>query len=100
MHPAVVPLIFRPGDHACFAIARSATQACSKAILRIVGGYGIIERILDPASSSASEPEHGIGARLHFLVHGVHHDHPNDPMRLVMPPAVSVPLGTFFTMLN
>jgi dihydroceramide fatty acyl 2-hydroxylase len=23
----------------------------------------------------------------------VHHDHPNDPMRLVMPPAVSVPLG-------
>jgi dihydroceramide fatty acyl 2-hydroxylase len=23
----------------------------------------------------------------------VHHDHPNDPMRLVMPPAVSVPLA-------
>jgi sterol desaturase/sphingolipid hydroxylase (fatty acid hydroxylase superfamily) len=39
------------------------------------------------------EPEAGIGARLHWIIHGVHHDHPNDPMRLVMPPAVSVPLG-------
>ena len=37
------------------------------------------------------EPEEGIGARLHWIIHGVHHDHPNDPMRLVMPPAVSVP---------
>jgi sterol desaturase/sphingolipid hydroxylase (fatty acid hydroxylase superfamily) len=39
------------------------------------------------------EPEQGIGARLHWMIHGVHHDHPNDPMRLVMPPAASVPLG-------
>lgn len=39
------------------------------------------------------EPEDGIGARLHWIIHGVHHDHPNDPMRLVMPPAVSVPLA-------
>jgi sterol desaturase/sphingolipid hydroxylase (fatty acid hydroxylase superfamily) len=30
------------------------------------------------------------------MVHGVHHDHPNDPLRLVMPPAVSVPLGAMF----
>src|SRR5579875_2403787 len=37
------------------------------------------------------EPERGLGARLHWIIHGVHHDHPNDPMRLVMPPSVSVP---------
>ena len=47
------------------------------------------------------EPEHGIGAKLHWMIHGVHHDHPNDPLRLVMPPAASVPLaiivvGTIF----
>ena len=30
------------------------------------------------------------------MVHGVHHDHPNDPLRLVMPPAVSVPLAALF----
>jgi sterol desaturase/sphingolipid hydroxylase (fatty acid hydroxylase superfamily) len=39
------------------------------------------------------EPEAGIGARLHWIIHGVHHDHPNDPKRLVMPPSVSVPLA-------
>src|SRR5947208_8722624 len=42
------------------------------------------------------EPERGIGARLHWIIHGVHHDHPNDPLRLVMPPSVSVPLATLF----
>ncbi len=30
---------------------------------------------------------------MHWIIHGVHHDHPNDPLRLVMPPAVSIPLG-------
>src|SRR4051812_50205787 len=42
------------------------------------------------------EPEKGFGARLHWIIHGVHHDHPNDPLRLVMPPSVSVPLATLF----
>ena len=32
------------------------------------------------------------GARLHYLVHGVHHDHPNDPLRLVMPVLLSGPI--------
>ena len=36
------------------------------------------------------------GDRIHFIMHGVHHDHPNDPMRLVMPPAVSIPLSAVF----
>jgi dihydroceramide fatty acyl 2-hydroxylase len=42
------------------------------------------------------EPQEGMGARLHWIIHGVHHDHPNDPMRLVMPPSVSVPLAILF----
>ncbi len=42
------------------------------------------------------EPEEGIGARLHWMIHGVHHDHPNDPMRLVMPPSASIPLALLF----
>ena len=42
------------------------------------------------------EPQQGPGARLHWIVHGVHHDHPNDPLRLVMPPSVSVPLASAF----
>jgi len=39
------------------------------------------------------EPDNAIGARFHWIIHGVHHDHPNDPMRLVMPPGASVPLA-------
>jgi dihydroceramide fatty acyl 2-hydroxylase len=42
------------------------------------------------------EPDNGFGQRLHWIIHGVHHDHPNDPMRLVMPPSVSVPLAALF----
>jgi dihydroceramide fatty acyl 2-hydroxylase len=42
------------------------------------------------------EPEDGIGARLHWMIHGVHHDHPNDPRRLVLPPAFAIPLALLF----
>jgi dihydroceramide fatty acyl 2-hydroxylase len=42
------------------------------------------------------EPDHPVGARLHFIIHGVHHDHPNDRLRLVMPPGASVPLALLF----
>jgi len=42
------------------------------------------------------EPESGVGARLHWMIHGVHHDHPNDPLRLVMLPAASIPLALVF----
>ena len=42
------------------------------------------------------EPDHGVGRRVHWIIHGVHHDHPNDPMRLVMPPAASIPLALLF----
>jgi sterol desaturase/sphingolipid hydroxylase (fatty acid hydroxylase superfamily) len=30
------------------------------------------------------------GAKVHRLVHGIHHEDPNDPTRLVMPPFVSI----------
>jgi dihydroceramide fatty acyl 2-hydroxylase len=42
------------------------------------------------------EPEQGFGRRLHWMIHGVHHDHPNDPRRLVLPPAFSIPLALLF----
>lgn len=37
-----------------------------------------------------------LGARIHFIFHGVHHDYPSDSRRLVMPPSVSIPLATMF----
>jgi sterol desaturase/sphingolipid hydroxylase (fatty acid hydroxylase superfamily) len=41
-------------------------------------------------------PNNNWGRRLHFIVHGVHHDYPKDSKRLVMPPAVSIPLALLF----
>lgn len=42
------------------------------------------------------EPQSAWGKRLHFIFHGVHHDFPQDALRLVMPPSVSIPLATAF----
>jgi sterol desaturase/sphingolipid hydroxylase (fatty acid hydroxylase superfamily) len=42
------------------------------------------------------EPDNAFGRRMHFIIHGIHHDHPNDRMRLVMPPSVSIPLAALF----
>ena len=36
------------------------------------------------------------GRRIHFLLHGVHHDFPSDKDRLVMPLPTSIPLGGLF----
>lgn len=41
-------------------------------------------------------PRSAWGRRLHFILHGVHHDYPNDKGRLVMPPSVSIPLAFLF----
>jgi sterol desaturase/sphingolipid hydroxylase (fatty acid hydroxylase superfamily) len=34
----------------------------------------------------------GLGPRFQFLIHGVHHIYPSDPLRLVMPPLLSAPI--------
>ncbi len=34
----------------------------------------------------------GLGPRVQFLIHGVHHIYPSDPLRLVMPPLLSAPI--------
>ncbi len=38
-------------------------------------------------------PDTRWGRRLHFIMHGVHHEYPNDSTRLVMPPGLSIPLA-------
>jgi sterol desaturase/sphingolipid hydroxylase (fatty acid hydroxylase superfamily) len=97
VHPVVPPLIFGPAIVVLLIAALSAASVVTT-LLGVVGGYLLwtlseywIHRVI-----FHFEPDDGIGARLHWMVHGVHHDHPNDPLRLVMPPAVSVPLAALF----
>jgi len=94
VHPMVPVLIFSPGIAALTAWSLSNVSLPATIGLTI-GGYALwtlfeywLHRIV-----FHFEPEDGFGARLHWIIHGVHHEHPNDPLRLVMPPAVSIPLG-------
>jgi dihydroceramide fatty acyl 2-hydroxylase len=94
VHPAVPVLIFLPAIVVLVAWSLQHVSVGLTAVLAL-GGYALwtlfeywLHRIV-----FHFEPRDGAGARLHWIIHGVHHDHPNDPMRLVMPPAVSIPLG-------
>ena len=94
VHPLVPVLIFAPVIVALAAWGFSLVSVPAGLAL-MLGGYAfwtVFEYWLHRLVFHF-EPEAGIGARLHWIIHGVHHDHPNDPLRLVMPPAVSVPLG-------
>jgi dihydroceramide fatty acyl 2-hydroxylase len=42
------------------------------------------------------EPSGERGRRFHFLLHGVHHEHPSDPLRVVFPPLAGLPLACVF----
>jgi dihydroceramide fatty acyl 2-hydroxylase len=94
VHPLVPVAIFAPAVGAMTAWQLSSASLAATLGLALLG-YALwtlfeywLHRIV-----FHFEPERGIGARLHWIIHGVHHEHPNDPLRLVMPPAVSVPLA-------
>jgi dihydroceramide fatty acyl 2-hydroxylase len=97
VHPVVPPLIFGPAIAALTVVALGG-QSAPRTLLGALGGYLLwtFSEYWIHRGIFHFEPEGGIGARLHWMVHGVHHDHPNDPLRLVMPPAVSVPLAALF----
>ena len=97
VHPAVPPIIFVPVIGVMLALG-FVHGAGAMTVVWLLGGYVFwtlteywLHRIV-----FHFEPEDGIGAKLHWIIHGVHHDHPNDPMRLVMPPSVSLPLAALF----
>ena len=97
VHPLVPLAIFLPAIGVLFVLgARQLTTAGTLGL--VLGGWlfwTLTEYWLHRLVFHF-EPESGPGARLHWIIHGVHHDHPNDPLRLVMPPSVSVPLAAIF----
>ena len=97
VHWSVPPLLFGPAIVIALVVS-FGEMAVWQVPLFVLGGYLFwtlteywLHRIV-----FHFEPEEGVGARLHWIIHGVHHDHPNDPLRLVMPPSVSVPLAALF----
>ncbi len=97
VHPMVPPVLFIPAIAVTFALGQQGTGPFAVSAW-LFGGYVFwtlteywMHRIV-----FHFEPERGLPAHLHWIIHGVHHDHPNDPMRLVMPPSASVPLALGF----
>jgi sterol desaturase/sphingolipid hydroxylase (fatty acid hydroxylase superfamily) len=97
VHPAVPAILYGP------VVAVLAVFAFTKMSVLEVLGYTVLGYALWTLTEYwlhrivfHFEPEKGIGAKLHWLIHGVHHEHPNDPHRLVMPPSASLPLAAIF----
>jgi dihydroceramide fatty acyl 2-hydroxylase len=96
--PAIPAIVFVPVIVAMEWLAADRGQAAWQLALLSLGGVAIwtlteywLHRLL-----FHWEPDNALGRRMHFIIHGVHHDHPNDKLRLVMPPAVSIPLAVLF----
>ena len=99
VHPAVPVVLFGPVIVVLFALGVDRAGFWNSVGL-VLGGYAVwtlteywLHRVV-----FHFEPERGLGAKLHWMIHGVHHDHPNDPKRLVMPPSASVPLALLFAL--
>lgn len=100
VHPAVPVVLFVPAilGLAAWSVAVGGTLPETAGLVALGWAlWGLAEYWIHRVVFHL-EPERGFGARLHWMVHGVHHDHPNDPMRLVMPPAVSVPGSALFVL--
>src|SRR3954453_12014629 len=99
VHPAVPPLLYLPLigylliraiGHEDLSVAAVIGVFALGTVAWSLGEY-VLHRFV-----FHFEPDSRWGRRLHFVIHGVHHDFPHDPMRLVMPPSVSIPLAIGF----
>jgi sterol desaturase/sphingolipid hydroxylase (fatty acid hydroxylase superfamily) len=93
----VVPAVYVPWIGVLARRSLQTTPPARAAALAAAGyaGWTLTEYVMH-RHVFHYEPRSRIGQRLHWTLHGVHHDHPNDPLRLVMPPSVSVPLSALF----
>ena len=95
VHPSVPPLIFVP-IISVMLVTGFGRMSVPGAVGLLLGGYvfwTLFEYWLHRVVFHFEPYNSALGMRLHWMIHGVHHDHPNDPLRLVMPPSVSLPLG-------
>jgi sterol desaturase/sphingolipid hydroxylase (fatty acid hydroxylase superfamily) len=99
VHPVVPPLIYLPviGFLLVRAIGHENLGVGSVLGVFALGivAWSLTEYLLHRFVFHL-EPDSRWGRRVHFIIHGVHHDFPHDPMRLVMPPSVSIPLAIGF----
>ncbi|CAN5601283.1 hypothetical protein BH10ACT11_BH10ACT11_03470 [soil metagenome] len=98
IHPIVPALIYAPTCAVLVTLGVRGGVSTISSIALIAAGFAIwtLAEYWLHRTVFHWEPDHPIGSRMHFIIHGVHHDHPNDKMRLVMPPGASIPLALLF----
>jgi sterol desaturase/sphingolipid hydroxylase (fatty acid hydroxylase superfamily) len=97
VHPSVPFLVWVPIVMYQLAVATGLLSAGSIALAFALGvlfwtltEYAMHRYVFHFKATSKA------GQYLVFLFHGIHHDDPEDPTRLVMPPVVSIALGALF----
>ncbi len=102
VHPSVPLILYIPVITYCLYLAATRTDLGAGHIV-LLFFVGIVAWTLAEYAIHRFvfhyEPKSRLGQRIHFLAHGVHHDYPRDPLRLVMPPVISIPLAIFFYVL-
>jgi sterol desaturase/sphingolipid hydroxylase (fatty acid hydroxylase superfamily) len=95
--PAFPPLIFGPAIIALGGLTFTDHELFD-ALFACLGGYAFWTLCEYWAHRSVFhlEPKNKFGQRMHWMIHGVHHDHPDDRNRLVLPPIMSLPLAALF----
>lgn len=98
IHPSVPALIYVPVIAALVVFGARDGLGALEIVLLVAAGFALwtLSEYWLHRKIFHWDPDHPIGHRLHFIIHGVHHDHPNDRMRLVMPPGASIPLAALF----
>lgn len=93
VHPLVAVLLFAPAALVAAAIS-AADQSAGAFALWALGGYvaWTLFEYWGHRLLFHFEPPSGVGARLHQIIHGMHHDYPGDIRRAILTPFASVPL--------
>lgn len=98
VHPSVPALLFLPVITGLIVAGINRELGGMESALLVLAGFGLwtLAEYWLHRKFFHWEPDNAIGRRMHFIIHGVHHDHPNDRLRLVMPPGASIPLAALF----
>jgi sterol desaturase/sphingolipid hydroxylase (fatty acid hydroxylase superfamily) len=98
VHPALPHVIYLPIVGVCFWLGVRDGLAAGRLALLAAGGLAAwtLTEYLMHRWVFHFRPRNDWQRWLFFMIHGVHHDYPNDSRRLVMPPLVSLPLAALF----
>lgn len=95
VHHLTPVIVYTPVILALLAYSASVTSLAAIAFCALLGyvGWTLTEYFGHRYLFHTVFPlPFGLGPRFQFLIHGVHHIYPNDPLRLVMPPLLSAPI--------